>query len=122
MNLIPQINLSLNKLEELLKNSNWIRKDWGYWEYKPNSRPNLNSNFCLPGGYVSFAPDILYFDKDHKSWAEIWLKFHEFDLTEDSKNELFSIVKPFKDEDYRGNKFWINPFYPNGYWNNHALD
>lgn len=121
MNLNNEIDRLINKLEELLKNSNWKRRDTYYFEYKPNSKSGVTKNFNLPEAYISFSPEILYYQKKSENIAEIWLKSYEFDLTEESEDELFNIVKPFRDQDYRGNKFWINPDYPNGYWCNHTL-
>ena len=121
MNLNNEIDRLVDKLQELLINTQWVRKDTYYFEYKPNSKPSVTKSFNLPEAYISFAPRILYFQKDNQNWAEIWLQNYEYDLSDESLRELFNVVKPFRDQDYSGNKFYINPDYPNGYWCNHTL-
>jgi hypothetical protein len=108
MDLTNHIDDLLNRLEEKLEFSNWKRKDKYYWE---NGK----------SGYFAITPDLLEYEENGKFVTKIWFKIRERAFSDESKKEFFDVIKPFKDEDYSGPYYWINPDYPKGYWYNHTL-
>jgi hypothetical protein len=106
-------------LEEALKKEGWVRKDIGYFEYKPN--PNQKGVKTLPDSWIVFYPDLLEYEENGKYILTTWFKSGDKSLTKEGLESIEKAIKPFHDEDYSGNDIWIHPLYPKGYWQNHAL-
>lgn len=110
MDLSSHIDGLLERLEETLEFTNWKRVDEYVWEYTATQ------------GYFVVEPVMLSYDENDKFVTKIWLKITERVFSDDAmKEELFNCLKPFKDEDYGGSAYFINPDYPKGYWYNHTL-
>lgn len=109
MDLQNHINDLLERLEEALEFTKWKRKDEFLWEYEGNS--------C----YFVLQPDLLTYEESDKYVTKIWFKITDRSFSDQTKEELFSHLNPFKDQDYNGPYYWINPDYPKGYWYNHTL-
>jgi len=123
INLEPIIEDMYQRMTNILKTVGWERKDLGYFEYNLNSKKNNNGIFNLPESSIVLFPVLLEYSKENKQIIEIWFKSeNSCVITEKAKQEIFKVLKPFKDEDYIGDNFWINPDYPDGYWQNHVLD
>jgi len=125
LNLNPYIEELLDKLKEILEPVGWVCQMDTYFEYKPRSFPDNNGNMTFPESCLVFQPDLLYYKENGKFVCKIWFKFDtsEFDNTsKESLEKLFSVLKPFQDQDYIGDNYWISPEYTDGYWNNHVLD
>lgn len=114
MDLTSEIERLLNSLNELLKGTGWERRDTYYFEYLPNSSGNFKN---LPDSCFSVDTVIL----SYGGKKEIWLKIGSRSFTFNGMQSLFSKIKTFKDEDYRGQNYFVNPDYPNGAWENHIL-
>jgi hypothetical protein len=104
--------------EDLIKEKGWVRKDIGYFEYKPNSK---GKNGNVPDSWLVVYPDLLEYTQNNKYITTIWLKTGDKELSEEGKKSLLNSISPFKDEDYRGKDMWFNPLYKNGYLCNHTL-
>lgn len=109
-------------LNNMLKNnkSKWNCVDEGYYEYGEHGKKDFS--------WLVLYPEILHYD--YNSYEEkgisrqrsvLWLRSGDKEVTQEALDDLFKIVKPFKDEDYSGNDFWINPLVPDGWWCNHSL-
>lgn len=104
--------------EDLVKENGWVRKDIGYFEYKPNSKGARGN---CPDSWMAVYPDLLEYTQNNKYITTIWLKTGDKELSEEGKNSLLKSIAPFKDEDYTGGDMWFNPLYKDGYWCNHSL-
>ncbi len=96
-------------LTSYLKEQDWVQKDSGYYE-----RVNKDGDGF---SWVVLYPVLL----EYNDMTTIWFKSGDKDLTHEAETSIFKVLKPFHDEDYIGKDFWINPLYPDGYWQNHAL-
>lgn len=114
MDIRPEIDRLLDKLENRLRGTGWERKDYSYFEYLSNSYGLTKQ---LPNSCFSVESVIL----NYSNRSEIWFKLTDKSLTFEGKNVLLSNVSPFKDEDYGGFDIFINPDYPKGQWENHTL-
>ena len=95
-------------LASKLKKNKWRHCADMYFEY-------------VDGSWISFVPDILNYFVDGQCCKAIWLRRYESDLTKEAFESIFSCCKPFRDDDYSGGNFWINPLIPEGYSENHVL-
>lgn len=102
-----------NRLADGLIKAGWEREDTLYFEY-------LEEDQSL--SYIIFGPQLLSYTEGSRWVSRVWFKSYDKKLTEKAEKSIKDIFKPFHDEDYSGNDFWINPLYPDGYWSNHALE
>jgi hypothetical protein len=109
MDLQNHIDDLLDRLEVALEFTKWKRVDEFVWEYTGTQ------------GFFTVVPDLLSYEENDKIVTKIWLMINERAFSDVMKQELFNCLKPFRDEDYRGSNYWINPDYPIGYWYNHTL-
>jgi hypothetical protein len=107
-------------IEEKFEDSDWSRKDLGYFEYKPKFRKNERGVY-LPESWIVLYPDLLEYCEGSKWVRKIWLKSGDKEVSPEALKALTDIFKPFQDQDYCGNDIWINPLQPEGYLSNHAL-
>ena len=122
MNLEPMIEDMYLKIEDMLETVGWERWDVGYFVYNRNTRLNNHGKRTLPESSIVLYPVLLSYWENGKSITKIWFKSKDSgQITDKARQKIFSAMKPFKDEDYRGDDFWINPEYSDGYWCNHAL-
>ena len=122
MNLEPMIEEMYIKMTELLNKVGWERRDPGYFEFNRGSRQNNRGQMTLAEASIVLYPDLLSYHEDGKHITKLWFKSMDAGpITEKAKQAIFKVMKPFKDEDYAGNDFWVNPNYPDGYWTNHVL-
>ena len=109
MDLSNHLESQLNAIEVALKETKWKRKDEFLWEYEGNN--------C----YFELEPELLTYDENGKYVTKIWFKITGKAFSDETREELFSYLKHFMDQDYNGPYYWINPDYPKGYWYNHTL-
>ena len=110
-----------DELRVAMQKAGWETMDIGYFEYNRNSKPNNHGKMTMPESWLVLYPDLLSYEEDGENQQKIWFKSGDNEMTNESKEKLFDILRPFKDEDYRGKNFWVSPEYPDGYWNNHSL-
>ena len=115
MDLEPHIEDLIHKTELALKATDWKRTDKYLFEFRKNKTVFEHSSI-----YFLIEPDILNYEESNQYVAKIWLKIHGA-FSDEAKQILFNCLTPFKDEDYRGYYYWINPYYPQGYFYNHVL-
>ncbi len=133
LNLTNSIENDKELIREYFKNLDWKCIDTDAFEI-----PNLHV-------FVILSQEIIDYSDKTKFKKEVWIKcivdFNEKNVDEVVNYFLklfkFSKYKPFKDEDacklyftkafpkydkdtYRM-AFFLNPDYPNGYWDNHAI-
>lgn len=114
--LSPILGTMFEKLIAKMREVGWVIKDRGvdysaYFEYENE----------LNRSWVVLYPIILTYELNNKIACYIWFKSGDKQMSEDSSASLFKIMKPFKDQDYMGSDFWINPYFPNGHFENHIL-
>lgn len=121
IDLKPHIVESYNRLKGKLESVGWVEKDSygegsGYFEY----------NVGTSDSYCVFYPVLLNYnvpDENNtmKNITTIWFKTQDKEIDEKALQATYSVMKPFKDEDYVGHDEWFSPDYPDGYWENHVL-
>ena len=122
MNLEQMIEEMYLKMEDMLNLVGWERQDEGYFVYNKKTRFNNHGKCNLPGSSIVLYPVLLSYWENEKNVTKIWFKSKDAGpMLEEARQKIFSAMKPFRDQDYRGDDFWISPEYPGGYWNNHAL-
>jgi hypothetical protein len=121
LNLDNFIEQLYDDLATILETVGWVRKDQGYFEYNPNAKRNYNGTPTLPESYLVLYPVLLHYEEHGEYQCQIWFKSGDRDMSEEARDKLFEVLKPFKDQDYSGIDFWVNPAYPDGYMCNHSL-
>lgn len=148
VNLLPQIDKEINDvIQKLIENKNFQQHDENYLEVEtpfvinPDSR---NKEWINKIGIVLY-PELLTYMENKKyvtiPWIAVRIEIEDtFNDTRQLLKWIVDIFKnigyvPFHDEDatvgyykkrqgkgYAKYELFINPDYPNGYWENHVLD
>jgi hypothetical protein len=123
LNLTGYIEDLAMEMKAVLEPVGWILKDGtGYYEFGPKSKPNNHGDMTMPDSWMVLYPELLEYSEGSKDVHTVWFKTGDRDISDKAMNALLEAMTPFKDEDYTGRNLWFNPLYPDGYWNNHALN
>jgi len=121
IDLCPYLDKLYELLADLLDGTGWSMVDRGLFEYNFGTYPNDDVEIKLSSGHVVLYPSILEYWEGEQYIETVWLRCDDYIWSAEAKKKFFDVVPYFKDEDYNGLSFWINPLYPDGYWCNHVL-
>lgn len=139
LNLDYEISFDIERIHNKLKEAGWKREDWAI--------------FTLDGHHIQVVPRLISYTEvvDGRMRREVTTVWYACEIVASDDKELKKEIefyealfrdgnfplKPFKDEDARGQhfrveksglgkgwykaSFFINPDYSQGYWNNHSI-